>query len=196
VDVIVTDTLPSQVTWTGYLTATAGTVEFDSGQILWQGEVGQVQPITITYGVSLNQCLPAGTNILNLAEIYDGINDPIVRIAPITVDNAAPSIPSAPMPMDGSINVPINATLSWEASSDLNCDQITYDLYFGTSPTPDPAESGLSVPEYDPGPLLPATQYYWYVIAKDGITEVTGPTWSFTTGASDLRYLFLPITRK
>ena len=196
VAVMVTDTLPSEVTWSGYLTATAGTVEFNAGQILWQGEVGQIQPITITYGVNLNQCLSSGTSILNVAEITDGINDPIIRNAPVTVDNAAPTPPSSPLPVDGSVNVPVTTTLAWEPSSDLNCDLLTYDLYFGPSPTPDLMESGLSMPEYDPRPLLPAAQYYWYIVAHDGITEVTGPVWSFSTATSELRNIYLPLARK
>ncbi len=196
VTVNVTDTLPSQVTWTGYLTATTGTVEYDSGQILWHGEVGQIQPITITYGISLNQCLPADTNILNMAIINDSINDPIMRNAQLTVENAPPSIPTTPVPADGAIDTPTDISLAWQASTDLNCDQLSYDLYFGTSPTPALAASGLSAPEYFPGLLLPGTQYYWFVVAMDGITEVPGPTWNFTTSANALHNFYLPLARK
>ena len=196
VAVVVTDTLPSEVTWTGYLTATAGTVGYDTSQIFWHGEVGQIQPITIIYGVSLNQCLPSGTSILNIAEINDGINEPIIRNAPVAVDNAAPTPPSAPIPVDGAVNIPITTTLAWEPSADLNCDLLTYDLYFGISAEPDLMEGGLSLSEYDPGPLIPGTQYYWYVVADDGMAEVTGPVWSFTTATRELCKLYLPLARK
>jgi hypothetical protein len=189
----VTDTLPPQVTWTGYLSATQGTPVFDAGQILWQGEVAQSQAVTITYAVSLNQCLPAGTIILNLAELNDGVTSIITRTAQVTVTNAVPSAPAVPTPIDGAVDQPFNTTLSWTASTDLNCDSITYDIAFGTSPTPPVVATGLTTPSFTPGTLLPGTTYYWFVIAHDGLAETPGPTWSFTT--STLK-IFLPIAIK
>jgi hypothetical protein len=187
----ITDTLPTQVTWTGYLTATQGIPIYDSGQILWQGEVAQSQPVTITYAVSLNQCLPAGMSIINLTELDDGVTGTITRTAQVEVTNAAPNLPSSPSPVDGSISQPNDPTLSWAPSTDLNCDPITYDLAFGTSPTPPIFVTELSDSNYNPGALIPDTTYYWYVIAHDGLTQTLGPTWSFTTIPL---LIFLPIT--
>ena len=190
---LVTDTLPAEVSWTGYLTATQGTPVFDSGQILWQGEVAQNQPITITYSVNLSACLPADSSIMNFAEFTDGISSIITRTAQVVVANAAPTLPGSPSPLDGAIDVPNNTTLSWAPSSDLNCDPVTYELALGTSPTPPIVATGLSDPSYLPGALLPGTAYYWYVIADDGLTQTLGPTWSFRT-ASELQRIFLPLT--
>lgn len=190
---LVTDTLPAEVSWTGYLTATQGIPVFDSGHILWQGEVTQNQPITITYAASLNECLPADSSIINFAEFNDSINSIITRTAQVVVANAAPTIPGSPSPLDGAIDLPNNTTLAWAPSSDLNCDPVTYDLAFGTSTTPPIVATGLADPGYNPDALLPGTTYYWYVIAHDGLTQTSGPTWSFRT-ASELQRIFLPLT--
>jgi hypothetical protein len=195
---IITDTLPGEVSWTGYLTATEGTVGYEAGQIFWQGDISENIPVTITYGVSLNQCLPGGVDIVNLAEISAGVSNPITRTAQVSVENAPPSIPFGPEPGDGEMELPITTTLTWSASTDLNCDSISYSLFFGTvNPPTTPVE--LSAPAYDPGQLEEGTTYYWYVVANDGLTEVSGPVWRFTTvnePPSELNVIFLPMTRK
>ncbi len=193
--VSVTDTLPAEVSWTGELSATQGIPVFDSGQILWQGEVAPGQPVTITYSVTLNQCLPAGLTVLNLAEFNDGVSGLITAKAQLEVQNAAPSVPDSPSPVNSAINQPLDISLSWLASTDLNCDPVTYDIAFGTSTTPPIVASGLSDPVYDPGNLLAGRTYYWYVIASDGQVSITSPTWSFTT-ISDSQKVFLPLTSK
>jgi len=189
----VTDTLPISVTWTGFLTATQGLPVFEAGQILWQGEVTQSQPVTITYAVTVNQCLPADTTFLNLAQFSDGVNGVITSKVASQVANAAPSLPGAPNPMDGSTNQPVSIPLSWAPSTDLNCDALTYDLYLGTSPTPPLVVSGLTIPGYEIEDLRNGTKYDWYVVAHDGLTQVASPTWRFTTTGERL---FLPLTVK
>ena len=187
----ITDTLPLSVTWTGELTATQGIPIIASGQILWQGEVTASNPVTITYAVSLNDCLPAGTPIDNIAEVYDGVTNTITRTALVEVSNSAPTIPSSPSPRDGASDQPITTTLGWAGSEDLNCDAITYDLAFGTTPDPIIVSEGLSESGYDPGGLVPETTYYWRVIAHDGLDDAAGPIWRFST--PPLRRLFLPL---
>ncbi|OGO60295.1 MAG: hypothetical protein A2032_02605 [Chloroflexi bacterium RBG_19FT_COMBO_49_13] len=189
----ITDTLPMSITWTGELTATQGIPFFDAGQILWQGELSPSQPVTITYAVSLNQCLPADSAVLNIAEFDDGVNGIVTSKVQLDVANAVPTLPGSPSPLDGAVSQPITTSLSWAASTDLNCDPITYDLAFGTSPTPPIVETDLSATNYDPGALLPGTTYYWYVIAHDGLTQTPGPTWTFSTSPL---ITFLPLTIK
>jgi uncharacterized repeat protein (TIGR01451 family) len=193
--VLVTDTLPAEVTWTGELTATQGTPSFNAGRILWQGEVALNQPVTITYAISVNQCLAAGLSLLNIAEFNDGVNGIITGKVDLPVDNAPPSLPDSPSPIDGALNQPITTTLAWAPSTDLNCDAITYDLAFGTSPTPEIVASELTNPIYDPGLLLPATTYYWQVTAHDGLTDITGAIWSFITFPKQQK-IFLPLSIK
>jgi hypothetical protein len=193
--VSITDTLPISLTWTGYLTSTQGTPTFDAGQILWQGEVSPSQPVTITYAVSVNQCLPAGTSILNIAEFDDGVNSVIHGKVLLEVGNAAPGSPASPSPSDGAAQQPITTTLGWARSIDLNCDPITYDLALGTTTKPYVVVYGLTTPGYDPSPLDPGTTYYWFVIAHDGLAQTIGPQWSFTTAGQSHR-VFLPLTIK
>ena len=191
--VSVTDTLPISVTWTGDLTATQGTPIFDSGQIHWQGEVTPTLPVTITYGVTLNQCLPSTTTILNIAEFDDGVSGIITGKVLLEVLNSSPSIPTSPSPIDGSIHQPISTTLAWAPCTDLNCDPISYDLYFGASSPPELVAMDLTVPNFNPAPLLPGTTYYWYVIASDGIVYTAGSSWRFVTLPLTT---YLPITLK
>lgn len=187
----ITDTLPNEVTWTGYLSSTLGIPVFDSGQILWQGEVDHTEPVTITYAISLNQCLPAGETILNHVQLYDGLTNIITRTASVEVINTAPSLPASPMPMHGSFQQPITTTLTWSPSTDLNCTPVTYAVAFGTSPTPEVIATGLINPSYDPGILLPGRTYYWYVISHDGLSPIQGPIWTFSTTSL---WTYLPLT--
>ncbi len=191
--VSVTDTLPISLTWTGELSASQGTPTFDAGQILWQGEVAPGAPVTITYGVTVNPCLPAGTTILNIAEFNAGTNGIITGKVTLNVENASPSTPASPLPVDDATMQPITTTLTWAASTDLNCDAITYDIGFGTVDPPLIIDDGLTSPNYDPGDLAPGTTYYWQVIVRDGQSLILGPVWSFTT-ASKVKSIFLPLT--
>ncbi len=192
--VIVTDTLPISLTWTGDLTATQGIPIFDNGQILWQGDVAPGEPVTITYGITVNQCLPAGTSILNIAQFDDGVNGIITGKVTLDVGNAPPSVPAYPSPFDGANQQPITSTLSW-ISTDLNCDPLTYDIAFGTVSPPPLFEYGLTMPFYDPGILNLASTYYWKVIAHDGEYQVIGPVWSFST-TDGLKRTWLPLSNK
>ncbi len=191
----ITDTLPAELTWTGELSATQGTPVFDAGRILWQGEISSTEAVTISYSASLNACLPGGTAPLNIAEFTDGVSGVITGKVQLNVLNAAPTEPSQPAPADGAAGQPISTTLSWLASSDLNCEAISYDIAFGTVDPPPVVAGGLTSPEYDPGELLPATTYYWQVTARDGISETVGSTWSFTTVGGMMK-VFLPVANK
>ncbi len=187
----VTDTLPTEVTWAGVLTATQGTPAIDGGQITWEGIVGPGEAITLTYAVTVNQCLAAGTPIANLAEIADGVGATITRTATSVVANAAPTAPVNLAPLDESIGQPVTVTLSWAASADLNCDALTYHVAFGTVDPPPIVADGVTGTTFDPGPLQPGVTYYWQVAADDGITVTAGPVSSFTTAFT----VYLPVVQ-
>jgi hypothetical protein len=89
---------------------------------------------------------------------------------------------------------PITSTLSW-VSTDANCDQITYNIAFGTVSPPPLINYGLTTPVHDPGVLNSASTYYWQVIAYDGEYQIIGPVWSFST-VDDLNKIFLPLATK
>jgi carboxypeptidase D len=190
---MVTDTLPAELTWAGELTATQGIPVFNQGQILWQGDISATQPVTISYAVNVNPCLPAGTNALNNAEFADGVNGVVTGKVQLEVINAVPGPPTAPNPANGALDQPIRTALSWAPSSDLNCEALTYDLVFGTLPNPVVVASGLTAPSFDPGILQPGTTYYWLVIVHDGFTALPGPFWNFTTAVAQ-QVFYLPIT--
>ena len=93
-----------------------------------------------------------------------------------------PTPPANPSPSSGAVAVSLTPTLSWTCSDPQNY-PLTYDLYFGTTQTPQLLASNLSATSYTVSTQLNySTKYYWYVIAKDNKgNSTTGPTWNFTT---------------
>lgn len=96
--------------------------------------------------------------------------------------NEPPGVPSTPFPADGSAQVILVPTLTWECT-DPEADPLRYDFYFGTIPD-DLALTGTDLTDsrYTVAELQTATVYYWQVIAYDDHQHSTvGPVWSFTT---------------
>ena len=95
--------------------------------------------------------------------------------------NDPPSTPSAPNPSNGATNQPIDTELRWQCS-DPDADQLTFDIYFGTSQNPSLAREGWYALNYDPGDLDRDETYYWKIVAHDEFDHSTvGPIWRFTT---------------
>ncbi|MBE0640024.1 MAG: hypothetical protein IH598_16015 [Bacteroidales bacterium] len=95
--------------------------------------------------------------------------------------NQPPLPPSNPSPETGSINQPINITLTWSCS-DPEGDPLTYDVYFGTDDNPPLAVAGISTQTYTTVTLQYSTPYYWKIVAHDDQGNTTeGDVWSFTT---------------
>ena len=95
--------------------------------------------------------------------------------------NQPPNAPSNPNPLDGAIDVTVNADLSW-TGGDPNGDPVTYDVYFGTSSSPPKVVSNQSITTYDPGTMNYATLYYWKIVAWDNHgASASGSVWHFTT---------------
>ncbi len=95
-----------------------------------------------------------------------------------------------PKPVNNTTSTEMNATLSWTPSDSA----ASHQLYFGTdqdavrnADTGSPEYIGtrtLGNENYDPGLLEPNGSYYWRVDAVDSQgNTLTGPLWSFTTGA-------------
>ena len=97
----------------------------------------------------------------------------------VLVSGSPPAPVENPSPSDGSENRAIDTFVSWVDGGLAS----SFDVYFGTNPTPGDDEfRGNQVgSSYDPGALDYATTYYWRVDARNqnGVTE--GPVWSFTT---------------
>jgi hypothetical protein len=98
-----------------------------------------------------------------------------------TRDNNPPDVPDNPNPNNGELNVDINEDLSWTCT-DPDGDTLTYDIYIDDSTPPKKEVSNHPVNNYDPGPLLYNTKYYWKIVARDSFGELReSPIWSFTT---------------
>ncbi|MFC2042682.1 trypsin-like serine protease [Chloroflexota bacterium] len=122
-------------------------------------------------------------------------NDKIVT-ARFTYTNSPPYTPSNPAPPDNSTNVSINTDLSWTGGDPDIGDNLTYDVYFSTAPTPGKLLcNAVSTTTCDPGTIYFHTRYYWYVISRDNHgSRTTGPIWKFYTGSPQTDYqLFVPI---
>ncbi len=105
-------------------------------------------------------------------------NSDSVQIAEIelVVDVFTATIPSPP-DKDASVLTPL---LGWTAGDGANF----HDVYFGTNPTPGPAEFKIrqNFTVYWAGSLTPGTTYYWRIdeVEADGVTIHKGDVWSFT----------------
>jgi len=98
-----------------------------------------------------------------------------------TRTNDPPYTPSNPTPLNGAINVVINTDLEWEGG-DPDDDQVTYDIYFGTTSPPPLIEEDHNGTLYDTEPMNYSTKYYWKIIAYDEFDTMSeGEIWEFTT---------------
>ena len=109
--------------------------------------------------------------------------DETIAVIP-EIQNSSPYVPSNPYPENGSTNVDADTILSWTGGDPNPGDTVTYNVY---SDTFSPPTTLVSVDQtgttYDPGILEYNTQYYWQIVADDGVAKETtpGPIWSFTT---------------
>ena len=88
-----------------------------------------------------------------------------------------PSKPINPLPEDGLGDQPTNTTCSWENGGLAT----SYDVYFGTNPTPSDFKGNQTDTNYDPGALLDGTVYYWRIDAVNAAGKTTGDVWEFST---------------
>lgn len=101
----------------------------------------------------------------------------------ITKANSPPNIPDSESPGNGTVNIAVTTVLSW-VGGDPDGDDVTYDVYFGTSSNPSKVLPGnQTTTSYDPiGDLAFETTYYWRIVAWDNNKVSTaGPLWHFKT---------------
>ena len=87
-----------------------------------------------------------------------------------------PAAPVLVSPANGSTGVSLTPALSWTAASGA----ISYDVYFGTSPTP-PLVINTTLTSYNPPALLINTTYYWKIAARSLGGTAPSAVWSFVT---------------
>lgn len=98
--------------------------------------------------------------------------------------NLTPSAPQIVNPPDGSINQPVNTTLSWSCADPEN-DTLKYDVYFDSTYPPALVSTAQYSSTYNPGSISSLTTYYWKIIAYDGKSDsVSSSIWSFSTISS------------
>jgi hypothetical protein len=92
----------------------------------------------------------------------------------------APGVPVLVSPANAATNVSVLPTLTWTAASGAT----SYDVFFGTSPTPPLAgnTTGISFsPATLASPLTVNTTYFWQVVAKNNVGSTPSAVFSFTT---------------
>ncbi len=112
--------------------------------------------------------------------------------------NRAPSAPTidteAGAPADGSTDKAISSMLHWQCS-DPDGDDLTFDVFFGTTVDPPNVATGQTPESYNPGTLDYSTTYYWKIIAEDTDEEMANSAlWSFTTMAIVAETVSTPTT--
>jgi len=94
--------------------------------------------------------------------------------------NKPPYEPSNPDPYHGETNVDVDHDLNWNGGDPDIGDTVTYDVHFGTTSPPPLVAIGHSGTTFNPGTILPNTQYYWKIVAWDNHGASTpGPIWDF-----------------
>ena len=87
-----------------------------------------------------------------------------------------PAPASQPSPVDGAIDVPLGVDLSWTAGSRA----VSHDVYFGLS-NPPSFQINQTATQFDPGPLMTDTTYFWRIDELNASGTTSGPAWRFTT---------------
>ncbi|MBN1661871.1 MAG: PKD domain-containing protein [Anaerolineae bacterium] len=141
-------------------------------------ELGQM-PVTVTFDATT---LLDGKYTERIDVASNDPAQPLISIpVSLTVILLPPGVPSLVSPLDGEVNVRIDKMLQWQASPRAT----TYDLYLwpdGTSKPGTPAQSGLTLPYYDPPYTFETlTTYHWQVMALNAAGSTAGPEWTFTT---------------
>ncbi|MDY6988208.1 MAG: right-handed parallel beta-helix repeat-containing protein [Thermodesulfobacteriota bacterium] len=133
--------------------------------------VQRTSAITITSGNRFFGRTENTTSNMDLTSAFVVITFP-------TASCATPGTPSNPSPGDGTSNQSVNVDLDWSDCTDTD----TYDVYFGTSPSPPLYASDVVGSSYALPTLEYCKQYYWKIVAKNaGGCSTTGEVWDFTT---------------
>lgn len=105
--------------------------------------------------------------------------------------NLPPNTPTNPDPANGSVDIAVNANLSWDGGDPNSGDTVYYEVYLGESSPPTYYETTTTYPgtqtriTYDPGALSAQTTYYWQIVAWDSQgVSTAGAIWSFATQES------------
>lgn len=97
-----------------------------------------------------------------------------------TTTNRPPPAPILSWPTKDNNTVPLQTKLVWEASIDVDKDEVIYDVYIGTDSTEmNKVSEGQKEIEYELEKLVNRATYYWQIIANDGKAQTRSEMWSF-----------------
>lgn len=96
--------------------------------------------------------------------------------------NYVPFAPEVILPTFNAILTASTVNLQWDAHDVDTSDILVFDVYFGTDSNPT-TKVGTNIQTKTLNvTVVPATEYYWKVVVKDGKGgETTGQTWKFKT---------------
>ena len=89
----ITDSLPSEVTFFGNLTATSGQVSESGGTITWEGDVRPDKPVTIQFAVTVKPSVTTPTPIINMVQFDDGLGNQWQRSIVVIANGEAVYLP-------------------------------------------------------------------------------------------------------
>jgi Family of unknown function (DUF6288)/Carbohydrate esterase, sialic acid-specific acetylesterase/Bacterial Ig domain len=165
----------TDLSWTGGLDATSRNVYFGTNPSPGASELRGNQTAT-TYDPGN---LANGTYYWRIDEVNADGTTP----GPVwSFSVGSPAKAFRPMPWNGMTAVATNVgSLQWVTGASATAS--SHDVYFGTDSTPDASEfiGNQSGTTYNPGPLSPATTYYWRIDQVNAQGTTTGDVWSFTT---------------
>jgi hypothetical protein len=144
------------------------------------GSVGAgVDPTEIGFDIA-GLDLPFAPRAVRILGLDHGGEAPGFDLANVRarISNDCDDVPCNPVPVDGAVNVPADAVLSWSPAGPAD----RYHLHLST----DSAELGgpghvLDANTFDPCGLELGRTYYWRVDEINGPSSVAGAAWSFTT---------------
>jgi hypothetical protein len=147
----------------------------DGNTLICSGEPGTFFEVTSTGSTVWTYTnpypLPGANNVFK-----------IVYVPGYIPENNPPNSPSNPIPPDGTTSVSVDIELSWTGGDPDPSDNVSYDVYFGTSSSPPMFSFNQSTNTFYPGVLTKNTEYYWWIRAKDNHgSGAIGNLWSFTT---------------
>ena len=107
----------------------------------------------------------------------------IIKLAPDTLSNTAPTVPSSPVPEDNAIEQDVELQLEWTASDVDRNDELSFDVLLCTGNQTNCEMVAMDITEdtLNVSDLKHNTVYFWQVIAKDKAVEVFSNIWSFKT---------------
>lgn len=94
--------------------------------------------------------------------------------------NSAPTVPVLTAPLNNAVKFSATGALTWTAT-DAEGDDLTYNVYLGTTSTPGIVAAGITDATYSPT-LNYATTYFWKIVANDSHgAKSESAVYTFTT---------------